>query len=97
MFIAAGTGKKCAEIEAKRESFSRRNPEVVKVEASGKIKSKTVLDRVDRFFYSVHLRYLVIQKELFYIEEEVGRKGGRFENGRLVDDREILPEKRHCK
>lgn len=84
--------KVCPKMEAKRESFSRRNAEVVKVEASGKIKSKTVLDRVDRFFYSVHLRYLVIQKELFYIEEEVEERVADFENGRLVDDREILPK-----
>lgn len=82
----------CPKMEAKRESFAKRSAEVVKVEAAGKIKSKTVLNRFDRFFYSVHLRYLIKQKEHFYIEEEIEERMADFENGRLTDDREIFPE-----
>lgn len=83
--------KTCPKMEAKKESFAKRNAQVVKVEASGKVKAKTRHAGFDRYFYSVHFQYFIIQKDHFYIEEEVEERAADFENGRMAEEREIIP------
>lgn len=82
------TNNLCPKMEAKKESFIKRNAELVKVKATGRINRKTQQDDRERIFYSVHFQYLIKQKGLFYIEEEVEERIADFDKGQLVAERE---------
>ncbi|WP_428909488.1 amidase domain-containing protein [Niallia sp. Krafla_26] len=82
-------------IEKKRETCNRRQAEIVKVNAKGSI------DHVDKrsaesehVQYHVHLQYLIKQKGLFLIEEEMETRQAEFYKGVLVADKELDPFQR---
>lgn len=84
----------CPKTEAKKESLTKRNAEIVKVHATGKINRKTIQDHQEKIFYSVHFKYFIKQNGHFYIEEEVEERIADFDKGRLVTDREeVRPTK----
>lgn len=80
----------CEKIEKKKESLAKRDAEIVKAKATGKIMNK--LDELDagKVFYEVHFQYLINHKGNLYIEEEVEERFAEFYKDVLVDDEELL-------
>lgn len=84
----------CKKTELKVRSFEKRNAEIVKAKASGKIKK---LEKgyhegfeLDKVFYVVHFQYLIKQKDDLYLEEEVEERIALFQKGELVEDKEVV-------
>ncbi len=77
--------------DRKRETLSKRNAEIVKVKALGKIIDETSDGDYRSVTYTAHFQYLIKQRGYLYIEEEVERRMGRFYKGELIFDEEINP------
>lgn len=85
----------CKKNELKVQSHKKRNAEIVKVKAKGKIKkiekdTREGNEPVDKVLYTVHFQYLIKQKEEMYIEEEVEERIALFQNGEIVEEKEIV-------
>lgn len=82
----------CPKIERKKESMYKRNAEIVKAKANGKIISSVIqTDELTSVRYSVHFQYLIKQKNELYIEEEIEERSADFYKNVLVDDNEMNP------
>jgi hypothetical protein len=79
--------------ERKRESLAKRNAEIVKVRAAGKMIEEVAEGDFHTTKYLVHYQYLIKQKGNLYIEEEVETRLGRFYKGELIFDNELDPLK----
>jgi hypothetical protein len=79
--------------ERKRETLAKRNAEIVKVKAAGKMIEKQAEGDFHTTKYIVHYQYLIKQKGNLYIEEEVETRLGRFFKGELISDLELEPLK----
>lgn len=80
----------CEKIEKKKESLAKRNGEIVKAKAKGKIINKLDELETGKVFYEVHFQYLINHKGKLYIEEEVEERVAEFFKDVLVGDEELL-------
>ena len=86
----------CEKIEKKKKMLEKRNGEIVKAKAAGKLENRIENDDFTDIFYKVHFQYLIRQEKRYYIEEEVEKRKARFCKGRLFSDEEeimLVPEK----
>lgn len=74
-------------IERKKELIAKRNGEIVKTKALGKI---TSINSPEKIYYQAHFQHLIKQRDFFYLEEEVEHRVARFENNDLIEDKEII-------
>ncbi|GAE48034.1 hypothetical protein JCM21738_5090 [Mesobacillus boroniphilus JCM 21738] len=79
----------CPSIEMKKQSFANRSAEVVKAKANGRIKEKFEDKENASVLYEVHFQYLIKQRGLFYMEEEVEKRQAEFYKGILVNDEKL--------
>lgn len=77
-------------INRKKELMSRRNAEIVKVQARAKVQDRKEEDGQTFLQYQVHLQYLIKQKDKMYIEEEIENRKASFFRERIYNDQEIL-------
>lgn len=77
--------------EIKLESMAKRSAEIIKVKATGNIVEESVENEFQTMKYQVHFQYLIKQKGLFYMEEEVEERIAKFNKGMLVMDEEVNP------
>lgn len=77
--------------EKKQASLAKRSAEIVKVKASGKIVEMLDEDEFQTVKYKAHYQYLIKQKGLLYLEEEVEERVAKFYKEALVMDEEINP------
>jgi hypothetical protein len=77
--------------ERKQASLAKRSAEIVKVNASGKVIEMFEEDEFQAVKYKVHYQYLIKQKGLLYLEEEVEERLAKFYKEALVMDEEINP------
>lgn len=79
----------CAGIELKKQSFANRSAEIVKAKADGRIKQRFEDNENASVLYDVHFQYLIKQRGLFYMEEEVEKRRAEFYKGILVNDEKL--------
>ncbi|MCM3114473.1 amidase domain-containing protein [Neobacillus sp. MER 74] len=77
--------------DMKQSTFAKRSAEIVKVKTSGKIIEIDKEDEFQTVKYQAHYQYLIKQKELLYMEEEVEERLAKFYKNALVMDEEISP------
>lgn len=78
--------------EKKRTSLEQRQAELVKVNAKGFIdKVEKKQSDIEHIHYHVHLQYLIKQKKMMFLEEEIELRRAEFYKGVLVEDYEINP------
>jgi hypothetical protein len=83
-------GKGSDKIQRKNDLLNLRNSEIVKVEGTGKIHRIESIEKGSRVDYSVHMKYLIKQKDLMHIEEEAEWREAFFYGDELVSDEEVL-------
>lgn len=76
-------------IARKHELFAKRNAEIVKVMATGKVLSRNSGEEFEDIHYRVHLKYLIKQPGKIYIEEEIENREATVFKETIVKDREI--------
>lgn len=80
----------CPKIDQKKAGLAKRLGEIVKAQATGKILSlEHEKEEVRSVVYHVHFKYLIKQKNMLYMEEEVEHRLAEFYKGVLVEDKEI--------
>jgi hypothetical protein len=77
--------------DQKQSALEKRSAEIVKVKTSGKIIERNTEDEFQTVKYLAHYQYLIKQKALLYMEEEVEERLAKFYKGALVMDEEINP------
>ncbi|MBV7509205.1 amidase domain-containing protein [Bacillus sp. sid0103] len=77
--------------DKKQSALSNRSAEIVKVKASGRILETNKEEEFQTVKYQAHYQYLIKQKALLYMEEEVEERLAKFYKGALVMDEEINP------
>ncbi|MDR7240740.1 amidase domain-containing protein [Neobacillus drentensis] len=77
--------------EQKQSALSKRDAEIVKVKAAGRIIKMNEEEEFQTVKYQAHYQYLIKQKEILYIEEEIEDRLAKFYNKALVMDEEIKP------
>lgn len=88
----SNTKGKCLKIEQKKLGLNARSGDIVKAQAIGKIISiGDEKDEIRNVSYHVHFKYLIKQKGMFIMEEEVEKRIAKFYKGVLVEDKEINP------
>ncbi|WP_456272014.1 amidase domain-containing protein [Bacillus sp. AK031] len=83
-------GKGSDKIQRKNDLLNRRNGEIVKVEGTGKVYRIEAIENGSRVDYSVHMKYLIKQKDLMHIEEEAEWREAFFYGDDLVSDEEAM-------
>jgi hypothetical protein len=79
----------CPSIEMKKQSFANRSAEIVKAKANGRVIEKFEDKENAKVLYEVHFQYLIKQRGLFYMEEEVEKRQAEFYKGVLVKDEKM--------
>jgi hypothetical protein len=79
--------------EKKRETLAKRNAEIVKVKAAGKMIEEVAEGDYQTAKYLVHYQYLIKQQGNLYIEEEIEARMGKFYKEELIFDGELDPFK----
>ncbi|PLR75726.1 hypothetical protein CU633_19610 [Bacillus sp. V3-13] len=79
----------CEKIEIKKDCLSKRSAEIVKAAAKGKITEKQEEDDHTILLYEVHFQFLIRQKGMLYMEEEIEKREAGFYKGVLIEDKEI--------
>lgn len=75
----------------KKNLLKKRESEIVRAHAAGKVHTY-FMDQEDMVLnYQVHLQCLIKQREHFFIEEELEERQARFRNGVLIKDYEVEP------
>lgn len=77
--------------EKKQAALSKRSAEIVKVKAAGRIIEMDKDDEFQTVKYHAHYQYLIKQKGILYMEEEVEERLAKFYKEALVMDEEIDP------
>jgi hypothetical protein len=77
-----------SDVEKKIDSLSKRNAELVKVDANAKIKRVHKDEGHSLIDYDVHMRFLIKQKNKLYIEEAIEHREASFYQDRLYNDNE---------
>ncbi|MEH7072554.1 amidase domain-containing protein [Neobacillus drentensis] len=75
--------------EKKQSALAKRSAEIVKVKTTGRIIETVKEDEFQTVRYQAHYQYLIKQKELLYMEEEVEERLAKFYKEALVMDEEI--------
>ncbi|WP_040204330.1 amidase domain-containing protein [Neobacillus jeddahensis] len=75
--------------ENKQAALAKRAAEMVKVKVSGKIIEESTEDDFQVIKYQAHYQYLIKQKGILYMEEEMEARLAKFYKGALVMDEEI--------
>lgn len=73
-----GEKAKNEKVIRKRETMSKRNADIVKTLAVGKIIKAETKDGLHHLYYNVHLKHLIKQGDFFYVEEELERRKASF-------------------
>ncbi|WP_313799055.1 amidase domain-containing protein [Cytobacillus sp.] len=82
----------CQKIEQKKAGLGIRSGEIIKAHAIGTIMAMDEeKEEIRSVKYNVHFKYLIKQKGLFHIEEEIETRTAEFYKGVLVEDKEINP------
>ncbi|EKN62471.1 hypothetical protein BABA_25651 [Neobacillus bataviensis LMG 21833] len=91
LFVSEKRGNKLffPKAERKHAAAAKRSADIVKVKASGKIVEEAVEDEFQTLKYLAHYQYLIKQKDLLYLEEEMEERIAKFYKGALVMDEEI--------
>ncbi|MGP7819632.1 amidase domain-containing protein [Niallia sp. 01092] len=76
-------------MERKKKLFQKRQAEIVKVKATGKITSVENVQETEEVYYRTHVQYIIKQHDFFYIEEEIEKRKASFYKGVLIEDKEI--------
>lgn len=78
----------CLTMSRKKQLIKERNAEIVKVTATGTIEKiqNYVEQKKRKVFYIVHFCYLIKQRNILYIEEEIMQRCALFNNGVIVND-----------
>ncbi len=84
-----GNSEQEEKIQKKLQLFSKRQAEIVKVEANGKINSIHNKELGKDVFYDVHYKFLIKQGIHLYMEEEVESRYALFQKNYLDQDVEI--------
>jgi Putative amidase domain len=84
-----GNSEQEEKIQRKLQLFSKRQAEIVKVEAKGKINSIHNKKSGKDVFYDVHYKFLIKQGTHLYMEEEVESRYALFQKNYLGQDIEI--------
>ena len=77
--------------EQKQSALSKRDAEIVKVKAAGRIIEMNEEEEFQTVKYQAHYQYLIKQKEILYMEEEIEERLAKFYKKALVMDEEINP------
>jgi hypothetical protein len=75
--------------EKKQTALANRSAEIVKVKASGNIIEMVEEDEFQTVKYHAHYQYLIKQKGILYLEEEVEQRLAKFYKEALVMDEEV--------
>ena len=75
----------------KQAALANRSAEIVKVKAAGKIMEQSAEDEFQTIKYQAHYQYLIKQKGILYMEEEIEERLAKFYKNALVMDEEIKP------
>lgn len=82
----------CQKIEQKKAGLGSRSGEIIKAHAIGTIMTMDEeKEDIRSVKYNVHFKYLIKQKGLFHIEEEIETRTADFYKEVLVEDKEINP------
>ncbi|RLQ97509.1 amidase domain-containing protein [Falsibacillus albus] len=82
----------CPKVERKKESLERRQAEIIKTSATGRIRLMEEEGENTFIYYDVHMQYLLKQRGLIYIEEEVEhRRSAFYQNVLIGDDEQPIP------
>ena len=79
----------CPKMEKKRDVCGKRNAEIIKTSGTGTLQRKLVDGYYTVFHYDVHLQYLIKQRSLIYLEEEVEHRRAVFYQDTLIEDLEM--------
>ncbi len=79
-------------LKRKQKVLQQREAEIVKVNVSGNIDQIVKRNQEEIINYHLHFQYLIKQKKLLYLEEEVERRYSVFENGELMKDEGLMEE-----
>lgn len=81
----------CSKIAKKKKSLANRSAEIVKAKATGQMINNEKVVKADNnnVLYRVHFQYLIKQKDLIYMEEEIESRRASFYQGTLIEDIEI--------
>jgi Putative amidase domain len=77
--------------KVKQAALANRSAEIVKVKAAGKIMEQSAEDEFQTIKYQAHYQYLIKQKGILYMEEEIEERLAKFYKNALVMDEEIKP------
>ena len=77
--------------EQKQSALSKRDAEIVKVKAAAEKYEMNEEEEFQTVKYQAHYQYLIKQKEILYIEEEIEDRLAKFYKKALVMDEEIKP------
>ncbi|WP_071459001.1 amidase domain-containing protein [Bacillus massilinigeriensis] len=77
----------CSNIERKKACFRKRNAEIVKAAATGKILRNSDNEEHGKAEYTVHFQYLIKQKNHFFMEEEIENRIAEFYKDILIEDK----------
>ena len=83
-------GEGSEKIARKNDLLLARKGEIVKVEGTGQIQKIDSVEDGSRVGYSLHMKYLIKQKDMMHIEEEVELREAFFYGDELVSDEEQL-------
>ena len=92
LFVSEERGNKLffPKAERKQAALEKRSAEIVKISASGKIIEEAVEKEFQTLKYHAHYQYLIKQKGILYMEEELEERVAKFYKGALVVDEEII-------
>ncbi|MGG3560149.1 amidase domain-containing protein [Neobacillus rhizosphaerae] len=78
--------------EKKQVALANRSAEIVKVKATGKIMEEITEEEFQTVKYIAYYQYLIKQKGILYLEEEMEERLAKFYKGALVMDEERVPK-----
>ncbi|WP_078549631.1 amidase domain-containing protein [Litchfieldia alkalitelluris] len=82
--------EEASKIYKKKESYQKRNAEIIKCKAETKVLSQDEMEEEIHLDYLVHFQYLVKQKENIFLEEAYEERRARFRDNKMIDDRELI-------
>ncbi|GGE73664.1 amidase domain-containing protein [Priestia taiwanensis] len=78
-------------IEHVQELFRQRSATIVKCHAKGKVESTIALEEREDIHYTIHMQYLIKQRDFFYIQEDVEKRCCRICEGKIEQDVLLFP------
>ncbi|WP_421383977.1 amidase domain-containing protein [Bacillus salacetis] len=88
-------GEGSDKFQRKNELLQNRNGEIVKIEGTGQIQSIEKIENGSKVDYHLHLKYLIKQKDMMHIEEEIETREAFFYKDQLVSDDEVAVDYSH--